>query len=260
MSSDASSSSPTKKPKLSDDVSSTTTTTTGLLTPTIVKILAISNMITVMELGRLAQTCRANHIGIDNDEDMWACVLKQMDYKIPKDVIATLGHKWLVKQVVSNKTPIFEILNKTPIFENLINSLPLPRLSSDDMMIIYEIGFSQNGEEKVSRGCITGNDLEPLLSQGHVWLPVADPMVVYTSNVNSPRGYVDVGPDWDGKEDIIQLWVNAKVLRIPDKQICCIFSQVKKYDVKKYFRMSKNIEIPVHALFVKEGLVIFIFG
>ena len=248
MSSDASSSSPTKKPEFNDDVSSTTTT--GLLTPTIVKILAFSNMITVMELGRLAQTCRANHIVIDNDEDMWACVLKQMDYKIPKDVIATLGHKWLVKQVVSNKTPIFEILNKTPIFENLINSLPLPRLSSDDMMIIYEIGFSQNGEEKVSRGCITGNDMEPLLSEGKIDLPLVNPIVV--GNVK-PNGWNFVGAIWNKEDDINQFWVNAQLLRIPDKQSCCIFSDktnLNCFSVRALNRLSRRMvrgDLPVRV-------------
>ena len=167
---------------------------------------------TIKELGRLAQTCQVNQSTIHNDDEVWHCVLNHMNYKIPKGVVATLGHKWLVKQIVSNKNPIEEDLTST---------LPPPRLTSDDMMIIYEMGLSKNGEEKVGRGCITGTDLEPLLSEGKIDLPLVNPIVVGNAK---PYGSNFVGPVRNDEDDIIQFWVNAQLLRIPDKQSCCIFS------------------------------------
>ena len=194
-----------------------------LMTPTVVKILATSNMMTIKEVGRLGQTSKSIQGAID--DEVWKCILLHMDYKIPNDVAAALGHKWILQKATSNNECL------TPSYPRI----PPPRLSKDDIMIMYQIGYIHPDDETMyaSRGTVTKYGLSELLRGGKTFVNV-DPIVVGDAYVHSWQdGKVAVGPDWiTGKEpdDGHYIWLNVHLVRIPDKQMCCILNNMQDDD------------------------------
>ena len=205
----------TKKQKVSDE--GVPDTSSVLLTPTIVKLLAMSNMMSIREHGRLSQTCRANH-NVLQDDEVWASMLNHMDYKIPKNVIAKLGHKWIIKEVTLHKHTLPPTLP----------AMPPPRLSSDDMMIIYEIVCEDpNGVMKVSKGTLPASCMDSLFSEGGTYECI-DPIVIGEAEVArvTPSTWCPNRRSVDIRaKGIDELAIRARLhlVRIPDKEMCCIF-------------------------------------
>ena len=184
------------------------------MTPIVVKILATSNMMTINELGRLGQTSKSIQGAID--DEVWKCILLHMNYKIPNEIAATLGHKWILQQAISNHECLTQPYPR----------IPPPRLTKDDLLIIYEISYTNpDEEEKITRGTITKYGLTELLRRGKTFVNV-DPIVVGDAMLRKGRDEkVAVVPDWltgsepdDGHFIVLKVWL----VRIPDKKMCCI--------------------------------------
>ena len=81
------------------------TTVSMKMSPELVKILALSNMLTIKEVGRLGQTCREYHSVLldDGDREVWASILNFWDPQFPyKEVIAAAGGKWIIMNAILN--------------------------------------------------------------------------------------------------------------------------------------------------------------
>ena len=181
-----------------------------LMTPTVVKILAISNMMTIKELGSLGQTSKSSQGALD--DEVWKCILQHMDYRIPNDVVATLGHKWILKHAVSIKHCL-------PPTDLKGIEIPPPRISRRDMIIIYEIGFQDaDGKKNVRHGTFTACKVFELVNFGGVYVDV-EPLDIGDVLRDSDEVY----PNWiEGQT--YNIWLKVQLIRIPDKKMCCIYS------------------------------------
>ena len=226
----------TKRQKISSTVEAAVN---GASLPAIVKILATTHMLTIKELGRLIQTSSVIQSIIDDDE-VWKSLLNQMEYGISSEIVGALGHKWLIKQAIMNN----QTLN-TPATSSDLPPIPPPRLSDDDMMIIYEIGYTRpDGVRKVSHGSVTGHKLEELWMTDNLSLPLANPVVIGDTALHDDDygefRIVSISPHWWGEEDNHLLTLKAHLVRIPDREMCCLFNNEKGTE----FEVEEWIEIP----------------